>query len=463
LNLRIDRLDIMNPQANTRRPRMSGDKDKGVGNLTDRSQEAAMTIETVLNIVKSKFEIEKGEPNWYKLDRTVKDFIKPPASRSQPPKKTAQGSDTSDQKKNILHELARGDSDFGEPQASFTKWLVTIPRYSSLLSQIAKDYHDTPFHRALQVKNDRFVEIVLDNCKQETLAGILRPENPTLNSKNCLHLAIETGCKFTQTIIEKSKAWAPDVFQQGDHEATKNTPLHLAVMQSNASEDQKNIVDSLISASAKALLQSNSTGDMPYQARIKKLREAAAEDLSLLATKIVPPIEGDDSDIEENAEDNATVDSQISGDGSDEKHGADGGETENRDTTEDEDEDEEEDSDNDIDEEEAKDTLLENASLAKDEMAPTEDDEDLTIEEDAAFREQVIKDPILKIIRSYCIRKFERSDVALALYHGTQGKFGLSPFFCESDFLHVQKQSARHTSTSLEGQTCLSQPLIWRS
>ena len=428
----------MNPQASigTRRPRMSGDKDKVVGNLTAKGQEPAMRIDTVLETVKSKFEGE--ETNWNKLlRRNVKEFIKPAVGQGQTPKKTAQGPDTSDQKENILHELARRTSDFGEPQASFTKWLVTKFPYSSLLSLSATDYANTPFHRALQVRNDKFVKIVLDNCKQETLTSILTPKNPKLNSQNCLHLAIEKSCNFTQTIIEKCKVDVLDVFQQGDDEATKNTPLHLAVMQPDASEDQKKIVESLISASDKALLQPNSTGDMPYQARIRKLREAAAEEFSPLDTDSVLPIQGDDSDIEENAEENATVGSQISGDGSDEEDGVDGGETENRDTVEDGDD--EEGSDNGTDEEEAKVTLFENASLFEDETAPTEDDEDLTREEDVTFRGEVIKDPILKIIRSYCIRYFERSDVALALYHGTQGKFGLSLFFCEGDFLHMHK------------------------
>lgn len=409
-----------------------------------------MTIKTVLDMVDSKFEIEKQEPNWNKLPKSIREFIKPAAGPAQASKKTAQGPDTSDQKKNILHELARGDSDFGERRASFTKWLVTRAPYSSLLSLNATDYSNTPFHLALQVKNDRFVEIVLDNCKQDTLAGILRPKNSKLNSKNCLHLAIETSCKFTQRIIEKCKAYASDVFQQGDREETKDTPLHLAVMKLDASEDQKEIVELLISVSNKALLQQNSTGDMPYhallqpnstgdmpyQARIKKLRGAAAEDLSPQATDIVPPIEGDYGDVEknaeENAEENATVSSQISGDSSDEEDSVDGDETENRDTAEDGDD--EEASDSDVDEEEAKDTLLENVSRVEDETGLTEEDEDLTIEEDAVFRETVIKDPILKIIRSYCIRNFERSDVALALYHGTQGKFGLGFFFCGSDF-----------------------------
>src|SRR5438552_1972307 len=106
----------MDPQANMgpRQPKMPGVEDKIVGNLS--TEKPAMRIDTVLDIVKSKF--EKGETEWNRLPRNVKDFIKPDTGKGHTLKKKAQGSDTTDQKENILHELARRTSDFGEPHAS---------------------------------------------------------------------------------------------------------------------------------------------------------------------------------------------------------------------------------------------------------------------------------------------------------------------------------------------------------
>ncbi|KAI1420105.1 hypothetical protein F5Y12DRAFT_161904 [Xylaria sp. FL1777] len=264
---------------------------------------------------------------------------------------------------------------------------------------LSLNYDNTPFHRALQLQNEEFVGVVLDSCLSTTLTNILKPEDSNLNSQNCLHLAIEKGCRFTQRIIDKCSVDVPEVFQQGDKEGTKNTPLHLAVMQllpADALENQEKIIRCLITANRETLLKENGKHDVPYRARIRKLGEQ--EDLSL----------DDNIDEEQN-----TATYHTSGD----LEVAELGTVGSLDGSESTDEDEEEtDAESEEEEEESEEAFMDTSFK----YALAEDDEYLTREENPDFRKKVIADPILKIIRSFSVREFERSDVATALYHQAQ-------------------------------------------
>ncbi|KAJ3579865.1 hypothetical protein NPX13_g694 [Xylaria arbuscula] len=379
---------------------------------TGKRKEPDLKIDDVLKFVEETF-ASKQEANWSKLPRHVRDFIKP---QQQYPKRAVRGREIDDRKRNVLHELAARTGGLSDALVSFTKWLVTTKPYSNLLLTSVEDYDNTPFHRALQLKNEEFVGIVLDSCPPATLTNILKPEDSNLNSQNCVHLAIEKGCRFTQRIIDKCSVDVPEIFQQGDKEGTKNTPLHLAVMQlvpQDELENQERIVRCLITANRETLLKENGKHDVPYQARIRKLGEQ--EELSfdddidqkkdytaayhtsgnLEATELSAVESIDDSQSEIEVYHSEFSEEDEEGTYDDESEG---------------DEEEEEDEDEDAYE------LI--VTSSKDALA--EDDEYLTREDNSDFRKKVIHDPILKIIRSFSIREFERSDVATALYHQAQ-------------------------------------------
>ncbi|KAI0442366.1 hypothetical protein F4803DRAFT_551238 [Xylaria telfairii] len=421
----------MEKKANNKRPKQAvGKKDGDTPDSHDKKPD--IKIDDVLNWVKSHY--EETEVDWSKLPKHMKEFIKP--------RKSQEGV----MKENILHEMARRVNDFDDARYSFTAWLVSRSQYSSLLKASIEDYHNTPFHRALQVSNDRFVTVVIENSPQKRLLEILKPKDSKLNERNCLHVAIEKGCQFTETIIGRCRTDAPDVFQQGDNEATKNTPLHLEVMRLVAQDSpeaatQKTIVESLIAANPEVLLQQNAEGDVPYQARIRKLSKdeshenhESREDILVSADHelLFPDA---DEDTEEHSshsgsarsgslsrrlggeigakDDETRVEEGEEGEiGSEDSDGSEFDPTRSNDaeTGDDSEEDEE---------------VSSNASNGSEFEPATseeefEDDEHLTREENIAFRRRVIDDPILKIIRSYSIRHFERSKVTTALYHETQ-------------------------------------------
>ncbi|GAW26496.1 putative peptidase S8 subtilisin kexin [Rosellinia necatrix] len=254
------------------------------------------------------------------------------------------------------------------------------------------------------------------------LTKIIKPEDSDLNSQNCLHLAIEKGCRFTQRIIDKCSVDVPEIFQQGDKEGTKNTPLHLAVMKllpPDELENQEQIIRCLITANRETLLKENGKHDVPYQARIRKLGEQ--EELA--------PHENIDRDGNDTTTYHTTADlgiaeastvgsvsgtkNEIEGDLNDRELSEEGGGRADEDLEEEDEEDE--DSEEEYEEDEDDEVIM---GPSKNALA--EDDEYLTREEKSDFRHKVVHDPILKIIRSFSIREFERSDVATALYHQVQ-------------------------------------------
>ncbi|KAK4452495.1 hypothetical protein QBC34DRAFT_26249 [Podospora aff. communis PSN243] len=419
----------MNPRSRELGRHGVGDSEKlHVGSRKEKTP-TVVSIDYILDLVKSRY--DSGETNWNRLPKDVRDFMTPPPPE---PKRSFRGSlSASSQKQfdNILHELARKAGDFKEAHASFTKWLVTKSQYNQLLLSSAADYPNTPFHRALRVSNNAFVGIVLEDCPKKTLAIILKPENKDLNSQNCLHLAIEKRCPYTQQIIERCKIDAPDVFWQGDDEATKNTPLHLAVMEPVEPDEtwkQAEIVRSLIDADQEALVRANAAGDTPYQARIGKLREAAAQESLALRVAMLDHYnvdedgggtpDGDGGD----AGNHATVDGDsVRGENSNEQDGGSIHVSDDDQEAMSTDSNESNSNDGDHDDGHSSNDPGQQDENEDDEFSDNEADDDFHEEEDLSFRHIVIKDHILRDIRSYCIRQYKhRPGITQALYHGKQ-------------------------------------------
>jgi hypothetical protein len=305
----------------------------------------------------------------------------------------------------ILHELSRRPEDCtNDKLGPFLRWLVgNYPRLLRVEAELYKKW--TPLHMALWYKNDTFVEIFLDKWDQKTLGKVLKTAKA--GSQNCLHLAIESQSRFTKDLIGKCSEYK-EVFSQSDED--QDTPLHYAVrtlsplshsdgigtngaINDYAQFSQLKTVELLIEMSSNTLLQANKKGNTPYQARIAALQERF------------------DTERDNAVETNGAVveDEEVDGDASDGEY-SDG---EVRDQE-------------DSDEETANEDDDEDGVRGMGEQEEKEDEEDeeeeISSEDDLKFRKMVIEDPISSIIRSYCIRKFERVEVMKALYHSRQGK-----------------------------------------
>jgi hypothetical protein len=305
----------------------------------------------------------------------------------------------------ILHELSRRPKDCTNDNklGSFLRWL--IGNYPKLLRVEAELYKKwTPLHMALWSKNDTFVEIVLDKWDQKTLGKVLKTAKP--GSQNCLHLAIETQSRFTEDLIGKCSEYK-EVFSQSDE--CLDTPLHYAVRalppprhddgtgtndntNDNPQFSQLKTVELLIGMSSNTLLQANKKGNTPYQARIAALQERFDKERDNAVETSGAVAEGEET--EGGASDGESSDRGVIDKGDSDE------ETIQEDDEEFEGEEEQEERDNE----------------------EYEEEEETSSEDDLKFRRIVIEDPILSIIRSYCIRKFDRGEVMKALYHSRQGK-----------------------------------------
>lgn len=299
----------------------------------------------------------------------------------------------------VLHHFAK---EFPVNADSFVKWLIQTHPFSTHLKTTEALYSNyTPFLLALQQQNDRFVKAAIDHQSKEKLAILLKPANTTLDVENCLHLAIDMESQYTLDIIETCQILDCTMFQQGDKQQSKNIPLHCAVIHTpedpNDKEKQRLVVGHLIKACHSVLLIPNGNGDTPYQARIRALKEQ----------------------IDENSF-------------RDERNLGSGPETGAPDSTQ-----------NDLDTNDAS-SVRSNTSVSQTNEAgnsayedgnyednPTDGKEsdqdlanrfeDLSFEENKGFRQIIIDDPILSLIRDYYIRNLSNADIASALYHATQG------------------------------------------
>ncbi|KAL7952202.1 hypothetical protein V8C34DRAFT_299870 [Trichoderma compactum] len=126
----------------------------------------------------------------------------------------------------MLSEAARGDQKLSPKLRSFTGWVCR--ERANLLSCI-DDAGFTPIHFALKTKFHQFVEVVLDNLKDDTVLLELTDGK----GWNCLHWAIEESSPYALRIIERAKAHKKktevDIFLVMNDE--NETPLHTAMMQ----------------------------------------------------------------------------------------------------------------------------------------------------------------------------------------------------------------------------------------
>lgn len=365
-------------------------------NKATESQAGGVTIESLLSDVKKALQ-SSSEPDWnIILTEQQMKAITPATSNKR--KNNRREESQASSHISILHHFAK---EFPVNSDSFVKWLIQTNPFSTHLTTTEALYSNyNPFLLALQQQNDRFVKAVMDYQSKEALAAILKPTNATLDEENCLHLAIDMESQFTLDIIEICQLDST-IFQQGDKQQSKNTPLHCAVIHTpkdlNDKEKQRKVVDRLIQACHSVLLIPNGNGDTPYQARIRTLKEQLDEDSfqrerslgfgletgvpgstqSHLhinnALSVRPNISVAQSDEARNSayEDDNYEGNSTDGQKSDEDHA--------------------------------------NPS------------EDLIFKENKEFRQMIIDDPILSLIRDYCIRNLSIADAASALYHATQG------------------------------------------
>jgi hypothetical protein len=367
-----------------------------------------VTIDNILATVRDAPDLTE---DWNKvLDAPQRTAMK--AIATQKTRKKTSNRDGNIPSVQILHELAKREHDFPLHYRRFGEWLIRTAPYSKNLTMKDNGNSDfTPLHVALKNQNDEFVEIVLNRGPKEMLPEILKPADPTLHQENCLHLAIDEGSAHTVEIIKRCQGFE-GIFMQGNNESQKDTPLHCAVTSSSENCD---IVDHLIRACDKALRRPNKEGSTPYQYRIKWLLDDHSSD-----------VVHHDDDNQDAYSDVVAIDSAL---------GPNKGPTLTTRGTWD---------------------MAEHTSTDREQGSDLDGSD--TVEAYAGgegspeFRQRVIEDPILSLIRDYCVRNFDRAQTAKALYHASQG--GPWLFVCSTRLELNSLQSEKRTSTCLAGPIC---------
>lgn len=201
----------------------------------------------------------------------------------------------------LLHMLA--NERFLPTSPRFVGWV--LQKFPNLINARDSD-QKAPLHIALKNGNAEFVELVLENSPDSTLAEALEECDVTTNN-NCLHEAILVKSRSIFKLIAKSSE-ATFIKQNNRGE----TPLHIAAspkyrirgpllfkkigLQSSSKTAIKNsrdepyflqVVQSLLSHSAKSISLRNSQNQTPYRHRLELLEKNEAEGIIIQKDPII--------------------------------------------------------------------------------------------------------------------------------------------------------------------------------